>query len=147
VRRIVAVKKLILATLILSITGVIWSNQEKAQGAEVREYLAKCNRLLEKHINAFSAASDAQQTVHAMQRYAKDMKPMLQASRAMTKKYPPNGGQDTGIRAEIEDMNSKVIKINELLGGARKKYGNDKKFQDAEKVLINTGLFGRQQPA
>ncbi len=136
-------KKLILITLILSITGLIWSNQEKAQGAEVRAYLAKCNRLLDKHINALSAAGDAKQTAYAMQSYAKDMKPMVQVSRAMTKKYPPTAGQNREIRAEMADMNSKVIKMNELLDEARKKYGKDKHFQNAEKILVNTGLFGR----
>ena len=132
----------ITAVFIFAILTMTINADQASEQAEVREYLQKFDAVLQQHIDVLSTATDVQQTAAAMQSYAKAMQPMMKQSRSLKKKYPHMAGDDAELRIGMENLSTKILKVNELLGEAKQKYRDDKAFKDAEKALIKAGLFG-----
>lgn len=133
-------KKYLLLSLILTaahLTTYANSNEETA----VREYLITTTQIVQKHIAMLDAAENSTQAAGALKKYAAAMQPVMKKSSALKKKYPKAFSGDA-LKTDMEAMFKTMTTMNEKIGQAKQKYGQDKKFQEGEKALKRAGLFG-----
>jgi len=110
--------------------------------SEVKEYLESSTQLVQKHLDALTAAESANQAAAVLKKYAAEMKPMMKKSNAIKKKYP-DMGTDESLKAQMEAMGNVMMQMNQKIGEARQKYGKDRLFKQAEKALQQAGLYGK----
>ncbi len=129
------ITKLALA-LVLASAAVFAANT-----GEVKEYLESSTKLVQKHLDALTAAPNASQAAAVLKKYAAEMKPVMKKSKVIQRKYPAMG-TDVSTKAEMEAMSNTMMQMNQKIGESRQKFGKDKSFKQAEKALQQAGLFG-----
>ena len=114
------------------------------QPAEIEHYLEKTIRAYAKCIESLSTARDALEAAGAVEKYAEDMKSVMSMSAELEKRFP--GFQTSeSFKSEVakRKVMQKFLELNDLLGQAHAKYGQQSAYREAEKSLIEAGLYGR----
>lgn len=114
------------------------------QPAEIEHYLQKTTRAYARCIESLSAARDASEAARAVENYAEEMKSVISMSADLEKKFP---GFQTSEPFKAELAKRKVmqtfLELNDLLVQAHTRYGQQSVYREAEKSLVEAGLYGR----